>query len=666
MKFKQVVGASIFLIFVFLHSALCAQNFYSSINNDARSLYHKGLEAYASNDKFLAYEYFHSAIRINPHYVDPIKQLAKLLFEMKQYNHALEYTQKAKALDSYDISLTNLEGRIYIGLAEFKKAQDAFNSVLKKEPNNMDAKLGMCDLHVVDGTWKKALLGYQTILHNHPENMRAILSLALIYDELDDEINSENCIKLAIRLFPDDVTVRHIAANHYRKYNKTFEAKRQASLALQIDPFHLDTALLFSYLLLDDGEADAAVELLNKFLPKESNNEILLYTLAYAYESSHAFNQSFNVYDRALNVRHNDEICRLALEHAVINNTPLDDPYRQRLAYYHFDKGDLFLRQSKNANYYQSYRSGLQLMNQDIRGLKGFAEFYRRNQNRSKYFSLLELVKKLDPSDRSINDNYNIYKRIVEKSIASTYGISQFSIPKNCHKISFYAYNNPRQIIHYNCQKIILDSFAAVISGFQNIETTGECKVVADFSSAFENANEANSDYFFIFDITEKERSLHVKCEAYFARSGVLIDSFSVLETGNDRVQKTLWYMAQKIAFGLPKKGSIIQLNSNNAIINLGKMDGLKEGEELLIVRKDALSIGSKGFSFYYENDAVIGSFRATTIDDYIALGQIKNRYNYDLINEEDFVIQDSIEEFDFSKTEFIPPDLYRELLKIN
>lgn len=665
MKLKRLILLVTLLTLSTFLLPVYSQNI-SSITNDARKLYHKGLEAYNSADKFLAYEYFHSAIRVNPNYVDPIKELAKLLFEMKQYNHALDYTQKAKKLDLYDISLLNLEGRIYIGLAEFTKAREAFNAVLKKEPNNMDAKLGLCDLHVVGGTWKKALNGYQTILNNHPENRRAMLSLALIYDELDDEINSENCIKLAIRLYPDDVSVRHLAANHYRKYGKTFEAKRQAALALQIDPTHLDTALLFAYLLLDDGEANAAVELLSNFLTTEENNEILLYTLAYAYQKASRYTESFNVYNRALTIRHNDEICRLALEHAVINHTPFDDPLRGPLAYWHFDKGDSFLKQSKNSSYYQSYRKGLQLLNQDLRGLKGFADFYKRNQNLSKYFSLLEQIKSIEPSDRYINDNYTIYKKIIEKSIGNSYGISQFTTPKNPHKISFYAYNNPRQIIHYNCQKILLDAFNYIIGGFQNIDVVGECKAVADFATAFKNASEAGSDYFFIFDFTERERSLHVKCEAYFSRSGVLIDSFSILETGNDRVQKALWFVANKIASSLPKKGSIVRLDSDKAIINLGKMDGLKEGEELIIIRKDALSIGSKGFSFYYEDDAVIGSFKTTLTDDYIALGKIKNRYNYDLINEEDFVIQKSDMEFDFSKTEFVPPDLYKELLKIN
>lgn len=632
----------------------------------ARELYEKGVKALAVHDIYTAYEYFHSSIRINADYAEPIKALSDLLFQLKQYTQALESVKKAQRLDRYDLSLKTLEGRIYIGLAEFEKAKKTFQFVLEKEPNNVEAQLGMSDLEVVYGTWKKALTGYEAILQSHPQNIRAMLSMVLIYDELNDELRGEQFVKKAIRLYPDDVCVRYLAANHYRNYRKIEEAKKQVQLALQINPNDLDAAILYGYLLLDSKEFDQAIRILTPFVNEKDPNSILLFTLAYAYENAKKPQEAIRLYQQALQFRNSDEITRYALERCVIENSPFEDPKRIELANYHFDRGDLFLKRSQIINYYQSYKRGLQIKNRDLRGLKGFADYYRRQGNSAKYFSLLEEIRTIDTNDRTINDNYNIYKRIVDKNVAKKWGIDQFQIPRDEFSLSFFALDKHRSVLHYDAQSILLDYFEKLAGNFSNIHLSQEPHPVANFASAFQEANQNGSDYFFIFTINEKDRSFHLKVDIYYSKSGILLDSFSCMETGNDRIQKAFWFTANKISHSLPKMGRLLRFELDKGILNLGKLDGIENNQQLLIVRKGMFEMDSKGIGFHYNDDQVIGFFTVTAVDDYICEGDVSNRFNYELINEEDHIISVEKIKTDFSKIDFIPTDLYKELLRIN
>lgn len=658
---KDSVLLCSFLLF-FTLTSLFSQ---TTSSDSARELYQNGVIAHQRLDRFQAYEYFHAAIRINPDYVAPVRGLAFLLFEMRQYNQAMEYVYQAQKLDRYDISLKNLEGRILIGLAEFDKAREAFAEVLKKEPNNVEARLGISDLDVVYGTWRKAITGYQEILRSYPQNIRAMLSLVLIYDELKNETSSENFIKKSIRLYPDDVSVRYLAASHYRKYGRILEAEKQARLALKIDPLYKDAAMLLAYIMLDDEKYTDAVSLLTPLIQAVDDDFVILYTLAYALQKSGEIDEAIRIYYRALDIRINDEVTRAALEYCVINNTGFESEDRSYLANWHFDRGEQFLSRSKVNRYYHSYRKGLQIKNMDYRGLKGFSEYFRINGNSSKYLTVLEELTRIDSSDRDVMDNYKIYKRLTEKSVSLQWKIDQFSTIRDDFTLSFYALNRPRQVIHYDSQNIMLEYFTHIMKGHLNVSVRKGGKSVDGFAQAFKDAGKNGSDYFFIMDMTEKERSIYIKIDIFYSKSGILLGSFSVLETGNDRLQKSMSYIAEKMAGSLPKKGRLVRFEFDKGIINLGKMDGLKPGDKLFIIRKGMLSIGNKGFTFDYDDNNVLGTFHVTEVDDLICEGTVEKRFYYDLINEDDHVIMmpEGVDELSLSG--FMPPDLYKELLKL-
>ncbi len=654
-----------FIVFFFLLPfVLLGQAFSSTQELSAQALYEKGLEAYNHLDYFNAYEYYHTAIKQNENYLEPIKGLAYLLFDMGQYGQALEYVTRAQKLDLYNLDLLNLEGRIYIGLAEFDKANDIFTRVLSEEPNNIDAKLGITDLDVVYGTWQKAIKGYENILKSYPESIRAMLSLIIIYDEILNEAGAESFIHNAITLYPNDVSVRYLIASHYRKYGKLDKAEEHAKITLRLDPDYRDAALLLAYIYLDSGKEKEAIELLLPFSQIFPKDYILFYTLATAYEKDNQIEEAINIYYKTLEIRNSDEITRHALEQCIIENSEFTDENRTFLANYHFDIGDQYNRDSNVKAFYQSYRKGLQIKNKDYEGLKGYAQYFKINKINNRFYNIYEELSKMDPNDRDVKDQLNIYRRHISKTVSKRWKLDSTSFMRDEYQLSFFVKNSPQQVIHYNTQNHIYNAFTHIMNSYLNINQK-EGGVVNDFAQAFKMANENGSDYFFILDVIEKERSLHIQVDIYFAKSGILLDSFSLLETGNHRIQSALTYISEKISTSLPLQGTLARFQFDKGICNLGITDGLEVGDELLIIRKGFLGQGTKGFSFDYEDKNVLGTFSVTAVDDIMSEGEVKNRFYYDLINEGDHIIQVPNETVDFELGQYIPPDLYKELLKL-
>ncbi|MBO4546429.1 MAG: tetratricopeptide repeat protein, partial [Treponema sp.] len=167
---------------------LCASLFASLMfaqgSKSAAYLFEEGTGFQDERDWWNASEKYQEALKINPSYTDAWFRLAQCVYQMNQSEAALEYLQSAKKYAPGRSDILNLEGMALISLGRLEEAQKIFEAVLKKYPNDVDARFGLAELNLFKGRVSGAESLYSDALKRNPGNAKALLSLALISAEL--------------------------------------------------------------------------------------------------------------------------------------------------------------------------------------------------------------------------------------------------------------------------------------------------------------------------------------------------------------------------------------------------------------------------------------------------------------------------------------------------
>ena len=167
---KKIV--SIISVF-FCFSVLFAQNSALDLYNKAKLLQNKG-------DYVGAINYYQETLYVNPNYALAWYSLAECSYELNEYTQALSCLENAQKFLHDSIETERLKGFCFIGLGETKKAQEVFESILKKNPNDIETMFGLAQLKVFEGSFSSAEKYYLDALTRQSSNRKALLSLALV------------------------------------------------------------------------------------------------------------------------------------------------------------------------------------------------------------------------------------------------------------------------------------------------------------------------------------------------------------------------------------------------------------------------------------------------------------------------------------------------------
>ncbi len=636
-------------------------------NSPAVDFYNSGLDAFNNYDYFLAYEKYHNAIELNPNYFEPILGLAELLFLMGEYEQSLVYISRGLSLDKKNIKLLNIKGRTLMGLNQFEDAEKIFNQILNIDRTNFDARLGLSDLAVVTGAFDKATRGYKDIINITGKNKRALMSLILVYDSLNYSNSAEKYILKLLEQFPNDIDVRLLAAKHYKNRGDTRKALENGTIAFNIQPKYFDTTIFLSNLYLDIGEYSKAIDLLMPFTETRANKYIVWYLLGKAYELNNEIDKALNFYHKTLKIRAGDEISRIAIENLILENRLYDEKITKELSQTHFKKAKQYLDKNYLKKALSEYRQGLKLNPFSKKGREGLAEYYKRSKYNAVYYDKISELYKQNPDNIEYADNTEIYKSFLKNSVAFRWGIDQFDelqVSKNYFNIAVF-FKEKKDNLHYGIEEELLKYCKYQMAGNYRMNINFESSVVESFSKAFEVSKQNGSDYFLVIEVEEAQRSISLVANLFFSSSGVKAGTYKIVRTGNDMIANTINTLIDKITADFPLFGSIVRIEFDKAVVNIGKIDGVKVGDKLYIVRNGTLGFGKSKFAKKYKENDVIAYLTIDKVDDIISEGTIERRYFYDLVNEQDKVILQPKDAPPLKKEKSVPWEIYQEILKI-
>ncbi|MBN1834807.1 MAG: tetratricopeptide repeat protein [Spirochaetales bacterium] len=600
----------------------------------APGLYEQGRAAQSRRELLRAVELYRAALRANPDYLQPMIGLGEVFFALEEYPEALDHVVRARRYDQGDLELYILEGRIRLGMGEVQEARRLFEAVLARESNNLEARYGLAELDIRLGYRREAEARYLETLKISPQSAKALLSLAVLSESEGELRGAQEYLDRALQHHTYDPQVHHAAGRFALEMGEAGMAEQYLRTAVALDGSLGEARRLLAQALLAQGRPEAAVRELQQLVETDREDPLVWYTLGVAYRESGSVPEAINSLARAVQVRPDDEIARFALENLAIDELPINDPVRQKYGRHHLERGRLFEERNLVSRALVEYRRSLLLDPESKESRLEYGQVYLTLGYPAKYRQELQVLKDAGHTDSVILDDMEIIDSQSWDQVSSRWGVSQYQLDdKRRVKVSVFHLRAESREMHPGAGSVAARVLSYLLRRYDALDLPQESREVEDFEQAFAAARESGSHYFVTVVVEESERSFTVRLGQHLTGTGKRVAADRVYRTGNDRVLEALDTLARRFAERLPVKGTLLERRFDQGIVDLGRLDGLENGDSLLIVKKGSIRLDHTAIAYSFDASDQVGEFTVTTVDENVAEGTVAKRDFFDLIN---------------------------------
>ncbi len=607
--------------------------------NQARSLLRQAQELELAGDTLGAIEQYRAALAANPDYGEAEAGLAECFFRLEEYEEALPHALRARRYDQANLALAVLEGRIRIGLGELDSARALFDQVLGREKNNLDARFALAELDIASGKRRNAALKYLETLRIRPDSPQALLALAVLKESEGDPRQAQKYLETALRFHADDPGVRYAAARFALQQGDSARAESHLQAALAVRPDFVEASLLLSRVLLDQGRPAEAIEAVRGLLAGHRDLPMAWYLLGLAQERSGDLSQAMSSLASASRLAPEDELARLALENLALAKLEIKDESRRKLALPHLERGRRFEERNLLEKALAEYRRCLLLDPESRDGRLAFAGVYRLLGYPAKYRVELDLLRQLGFRDAVVLDGIEITDSQLLDSVAAQWGLDQYALERRTYGLALFCIEREAGELHPFAGGELAKYLKDQLRRFDTVVVPEADPLAESFEEAFRKARELGADYFLILRFEESERSFFAELEQYLGRTGTRVASYRAFRTGNDRVQDCLVLLTSQLEAALPAWGRLVSREFDTGVVDLGRMDGLKAEDRLVVVKRGKVRLRNDGVGLAMDEKDIVGDFQVLRPDERVSEGTLKRKSFFDLTNPGDEVV---------------------------
>ncbi len=164
---------------------------------------------------------------------------------IKEANYFLKKGDVQKGIDGYESALKidplNNQARLnlanlYYTNQEYQKAEKAFKTVIEQEPEFGPAYYSLGLLYAELKQTNNAIEQLQNTINKMPENSRAYYNLSLLYDTNGQHKNAEETLIKGLKVDPESESLLYALAYHYATYNQKTKAKNILAKLIELYP----------------------------------------------------------------------------------------------------------------------------------------------------------------------------------------------------------------------------------------------------------------------------------------------------------------------------------------------------------------------------------------------------------------------------------------------
>ncbi len=636
---KKIISLTIFFVLVFFVFA------------DSKELYRQGVEYQTNEEWYSAIESYQAALKENPSYNLVYQGLAECFYALNEYDQALEFVDKALKYRRDESVLRNLKGFILIGLGDIDEAKKWFNSVLRKYPNNAEARFGLAEIEVSQGKLFVASDIYKQALQRQSENRKALLSLALISYEAGNSRISKSYIKKALEYHGDNPQVHYFAAYLSALEGDLQTAEGRLHAAISLKENYDEAYSLLASVLYSQKRYSEVIKICNLRISRKRNLADAWYLKTLSFLKMNKVNDAMMSAKVGLSIDSENEIIRSLLEEIAIDNLDFEDKFRKNLSKFHSERGEGFLRRNMTDKALYEYRRALKIYPYSVKSREAYAKILLRLGYPARYFEQLSFIQTISKSNKRVNDAVEAYAKILLSSIQTKWKIDSLYLDKAHISIGLFYEASSAAVLHPEAEKITEIMATDIFSYNSSLKINSHPDRPVSYQEAFKLARKAGDDYFGIIKLNENERDIQISLELYVARTGSLAKVFRVYRSGNDRFSNSLRRLTKMLSNELPLIGKVINRYQNEAVIDIGshalENAGVKiekavpqlKNSKIAVVKKDGLKIKKSGIGFEYRDKDLLGFFIPKKCEESLSEGILKRKAYYDRMNKGDDIV---------------------------
>jgi len=609
-----------------------------AVANPVKS-YEEGRSYQETENWYQAIEAYQEALRENPSYNIVYQGLAESFYALGEYDEALTQVIKAESFKKNDPALLDLHGFILIGLGKTADAAAMFRQVLSTWPNDISARFGIAETEITKGRISAASELYIEALRRNPENRKALLSLALVNREAGNAAAAREYIAKALQVHGDNPQVFYYAAYLSYADGKLGEAEGRARAALALRPEYDDAREILAAILYRSSRYAEVIDLCDARIASNRNRASAWYLRALALEKLKRYEEAIRSAQTGLQVASEDEILRSLMETIVIDNLKLEDPRRASWAAWHVSKANLFSQKNMSDQALYEYRRALKINPYDTASREAYAKALLTRGYPARYVEQLSFIQSLGKSSARVNDAVESYGKLLSSSVPAKWKIDPIYLDKAHTSICFYYQEEVANYLHPDAERITSSMISEIFSYNPAFKTEAQAAPVGSYSEAFRASREKGDDYFALVKIRENNRDVQVTVDLYVARTGSVAERFTVFRTGNDRYANALRRLAQIMSAAMPLKGAVVNRFQADAVIDLGKSDGVKQGQKFDVIPAALVTVQNEGIGMRFDPAQVLGTFTVTVVDEDVSQGKLERGGFFDRINAGDIVL---------------------------
>ncbi|MBO5137996.1 MAG: tetratricopeptide repeat protein [Spirochaetaceae bacterium] len=623
----------VFLMFIFF-----LVFFPATASVPARQQYENGLEAQEVGDWFTAVEFYHEAIRLNEVYGDAWYGLAECTYALGEYSLALSYLDTAEIYAKDKTEILNLRGFCYLGLEKVEEAETLFRQVLSAYPNNIEARFGLAQLDILEGRLSGAESLYLDALKRQQSNRNALLSVALVAQELGKSKEAETYIQQALRYHSSDAEVQYVAAWISFLNGNLQNTEYRVRTSVNLNPKMDKSYELLAAVLFEQGRYQDAIDVCDYRLNNNRTLATAWYLKGRALQRLGRVDEAYSVFETGLSVVPEDELMRTALELIVLETFDIEDSRRAKWAQYHITKASEHEKLYEAAQAEFEYKNALRLDPLNTEARAAYAATLDRKGQQELYLEQLTFISNLQPVSVKVMDTIEAYKSLLSDTLAVRWNVDPFYLDKTRWSIGIYPYGSNVQLLHADASLLTVKAIEQQFSGITAIDAKSYNDFVT-YSEAFRLARTLGQDYFVLVEFEENDRELLLKATVYSGRNGTEANSFKFYRTGNDRYAGALRRLCTSISNILPVRGLVIDRNADDVLVDLGTSDGIEVGSELTVVKAGQLYTPDKGMGLEVDEKNILGTIKITQVSESVSQGRYSRKGFFDRMNINDEVM---------------------------
>ncbi len=633
--------------FVFLE-VVCL---FAQSSSQALLHFNRGRDFQNEQDWYSANEEFQQALHENPSYGEAWFELAKSTYELNDFELSLSYLENAQKYLRDRTDVLNLKGMCLISLHRLEEARGIFSKILVDYPNNVEARFGLAEIELYNGSYDRAENFYLDALKMQGSNRKALLSLAVLAAENGKYDLSQNYIEQALKYHSNEAEVHYLAALLKAKQGDFKEAQRRVRAALQLKPDFSDGYVLLASILYEQKNYDDVIDICDFLISKDRNNLSAWYLKGLSQKALNQNEQAIENWTIALGIDPTDEVLRSSLELLVDKTFSFEDERRSAFSQFHVLKAREYSKLFQGEQSRYEYQRALKIDPSNYEARSEFAqEIYKAGLNEL-YLNQLSFIKenaKIDIDSfteeqkylyTKTNDTIDALNSLMKYSLAAKWNVEPFYLEKSRWNLGIYYKKSNVQLLHPASEEIAAEMAKECFNGIAITTVNVEKTPVENFAQAFSLARKNSQDYFILLDYEESEREVTLDASVYNGRNGTKVADFSFFRTGNDRFNSVLRSFRRAILNMLPARGKIIARNGNEILIDMGKTEGIEKGTVLDVVKKGNIRTADLGSGVNFDEKFSLGQIVIDNVGEEISEGTLTQKSFYDRVNIGDEVL---------------------------